>query len=347
VAVKRVTGWAVDAQDRRNGLDMVMTRELLALRAFSWHPNVVRLREVATSYESLVLGSGLGSGLRASAGQPDQASDGAPASRAGAVVSDPFGVSQGAADIKIAKTAAKAKGAVDPKEVMESMCPHSFEMGDIFMVFDLVESDLGKHMRRDPAEPHKPKPLRIEMLQSVSHQLLTALAAMHRAGWLHRDVKPDNILITKDYRVKLADFGLARKLRDRELKEKVVTLWYRAPEVLFGAAQTAAIDMWSAGCIIVEMATGSVLFMENTEKPIVKQIIRTCGMPTAATWPGLETSTADYPHWHDLCPKARTREEKEKQEQKFPRRIREQFKQYVWPLGIGFRMCSLLAPRVI
>ena len=71
---------------------------------------------------------------------------------------------------------------------------------------------------------------------------------------MHRDLKPQNILLTDGEVLKIADFGLARafSIPIRPYTKEVVTLWYRAPEILLGAADySTPVDVWSAGCIIV------------------------------------------------------------------------------------------------
>ena len=87
---------------------------------------------------------------------------------------------------------------------------------------------------------------------------------------MHRDLKPSNILICGNEQLKLADFGLARSFslhRDRvDLTREVITLWYRPPEILLGARNyTAAVDMWSAGCVFAEMITGRPCFTGRSE----------------------------------------------------------------------------------
>ncbi len=100
---------------------------------------------------------------------------------------------------------------------------------------------------------------------------------------LHRDLKPQNLLINKKGDLKLADFGLARAfgIPVRSYSNEVVTLWYRAPDVLMGSRQySTSIDLWSAGCILAEMAIGRPLFCGNSTKDQVLRIFKYLGTPT-------------------------------------------------------------------
>uniref|UniRef100_A0A671TW83 Cell division protein kinase 5 n=1 Tax=Sparus aurata TaxID=8175 RepID=A0A671TW83_SPAAU len=102
---------------------------------------------------------------------------------------------------------------------------------------------------------------------SFMYQLLKGLAFCHSRNVLHRDLKPQNLLINRNGELKLADFGLARAfgIPVRCYSAEVVTLWYRPPDVLFGAKlYSTSIDMWSAGCIFAELANaGRPLFPGN------------------------------------------------------------------------------------
>lgn len=92
--------------------------------------------------------------------------------------------------------------------------------------------------------------------QSYMHQLLDAIAFCHMHRVLHRDLKPQNLLIDSRGHIKLADFGLARSfnLPMRGYTHEVITLWYRAPEILLGTKFYATgVDIWSLGCIFAEM----------------------------------------------------------------------------------------------
>ena len=90
------------------------------------------------------------------------------------------------------------------------------------------------------------------------HQLLSGIAYCHAHRVLHRDLKPQNLLIDNRGTIKLADFGLARafSLPVRTYTHEVVTLWYRAPEILLGTkTYSTAVDVWSLGCIFAEMVS--------------------------------------------------------------------------------------------
>lgn len=104
--------------------------------------------------------------------------------------------------------------------------------------------------------------LSLRMVQNYSRQLLQALHYCHSRGVIHRDVKPANLLLSRGNFLKLADFGMAQIPNDDfRLSTDVVTIWYRAPELLFSKERyTTKVDLWAAGCIIAEMYLGLVLF---------------------------------------------------------------------------------------
>lgn len=99
-------------------------------------------------------------------------------------------------------------------------------------------------------------------LQYFLYQLLRGLKYVHSANVLHRDLKPSNLLLDANCDLKIADFGLARTTSETDfMTEYVVTRWYRAPELLLNCSEyTAAIDIWSVGCILAEIMTRQPLF---------------------------------------------------------------------------------------
>lgn len=111
-------------------------------------------------------------------------------------------------------------------------------------------------------------PLPQETVKKFTYQILQATAYCHAHRVMHRDLKPQNLLIDKDGNVKLADFGLARAfgLPVKTYTHEVVTLWYRAPEILLGCKEySTPIDIWSIGCIFAEMAQRKALFIGDSE----------------------------------------------------------------------------------
>ena len=128
-------------------------------------------------------------------------------------------------------------------------------------------------------------------------QLLKGLSYCHSRNILHRDLKPQNLLINRTGELKLADFGLARAfgIPVRCYSAEVVTLWYRPPDVLFGAKlYTTSIDMWSAGCIFAELANaGRPLFPGSDVDDQLKRIFKLLGTPSEENWPGM-TQLPDF-----------------------------------------------------
>ena len=125
-------------------------------------------------------------------------------------------------------------------------------------------------------------------------QILQGLAYMHKQGYFHRDMKPENLLCSGDT-IKIADFGLAREIRSRPpFTDYVSTRWYRAPEVLLRSPiYSAPIDMFAIGAIMAELYTLRPLFPGSSEADEIYKICSVLGTPTATTWPeGLKLASA-------------------------------------------------------
>ena len=143
---------------------------------------------------------------------------------------------------------------------------------------------------------------------SFSHfsvgQIVSGISFCHDNRILHRDMKPQNLLLDRHNNLKLADFGLARvcHMPAKPYTHEVVTLWYRAPEILLGCKEYAtAIDSWSIGCIFAEMVKLQPIFPGDSEIDELFRIFRTCGTPTESCWPGVtsyDNWSNEFPMWH-------------------------------------------------
>ncbi|KAH8152530.1 uncharacterized protein LAJ45_03370 [Morchella importuna] len=169
----------------------------------------------------------------------------------------------------------------------------------LYLVFEFLDLDLKKYMEAIPQNMG----LGRDMIKRFMSQLVEGVRYCHAHRILHRDLKPQNLLIDKEGNLKLADFGLARAFGVplRTYTHEVVTLWYRAPEILLGGKQySTGVDMWSVGCIFAEMQTRKALFPGDSEIDEIFKIFRLLGTPDEDTWPGV-TSFPDFkssfPQW--------------------------------------------------
>ncbi len=155
---------------------------------------------------------------------------------------------------------------------------------NIFLVLEFVEHDL-KSILED-----MPEPFLASEVKALLSQLAAGVAFLHDRWVLHRDLKTSNLLLSNRGRLKIADFGMARYAGDpppAQLTPLVVTLWYRAPELLLGArAYGPAVDMWSVGCVFGELLAREPLLQGRNEVDQLARVFELCGLPTDESWPG-------------------------------------------------------------
>ncbi|RUS81454.1 hypothetical protein EGW08_010794 [Elysia chlorotica] len=183
------------------------------------------------------------------------------------------------------------------------------DKGSFYLVFEYMDHDLMGLLDSGLVN------LREEHISSFMKQLLEGLEYCHNKNFLHRDIKCSNILLNNKGQIKLGDLGLARYYhaedKDRLYTNKVITLWYRPPELLLGEERYGpSIDMWSLGCILGELFTKKPIFQAKEEFAQLELISRTCGSPCPANWP----EVIKLPLFHSFKPKRQHR-----------RRLREEF----------------------
>ncbi|KAI0395474.1 kinase-like domain-containing protein [Xylariaceae sp. FL0594] len=187
----------------------------------------------------------------------------------------------------------------------------------LYLVLEFLDLDLKKYMEALPVSDGgrgKALPegtgselgrlgLGDAIIKKFMYQLCKGIKYCHSHRVLHRDLKPQNLLIDREGNLKLADFGLARAFGVplRTYTHEVVTLWYRAPEILLGGRQySTGVDMWSVGCIFAEMCTRKPLFPGDSEIDQIFKTFRLLGTPTEEVWPGVTSYPdfkASFPKW--------------------------------------------------
>jgi len=170
----------------------------------------------------------------------------------------------------------------------------------LYLIFEFLTMDLKKYMDTNIPKDGQMDP---KLTKSYTYQLLQGMLFCHQRRVLHRDMKPQNLLIDKNGCIKIADFGLARAfgIPVRVYTHEVVTLWYRAPEVLLGSPKySCPIDIWSIGTIFAEMVNRRPLFQGDSEIDQLFRIFRVLRTPTEELWPGvtqLPDFKATFPNW--------------------------------------------------
>ncbi|KAJ2514436.1 hypothetical protein H4217_005758 [Coemansia sp. RSA 1939] len=159
-------------------------------------------------------------------------------------------------------------------------------LNSIYMVMDFMEHDL-RSLMESMAERFRPSEIK-----SLMVQLVGAVAHLHSNWLVHRDLKTSNLLMANGGALRVADFGLARKYSSplAHMTGLVVTLWYRAPELLLGETNySTAIDIWSIGCIFAELFLHKPLFQGQGEIDQITMIFASLGVPSKDTWPEFHT----------------------------------------------------------
>ena len=169
--------------------------------------------------------------------------------------------------------------------------------GNVYLVFPYMEHDFsGLRMRGYN--------FNLGQIKYIFYQILSGIAYLHKCKIIHRDIKSSNILINNNGDIKIGDYGLARrdsKVTDKQYTYRVVTICYRAPELLLGQRNYGPeIDIWSIGCVFCELLTGVILFKENNkEKDQINKIFSICGTPDEKKWPGV----TKLPYWKEFSQK--------------------------------------------
>lgn len=205
----------------------------------------------------------------------------------------------------------KHRSVVNMKEIVtdkQDALDFKKDKGAFYLVFEYMDHDLMGLLESGLVQ------FSHEHIRSFMRQLMEGLDYCHKNNFLHRDIKCSNILLNNRGQIKLADFGLARLYNSEESRpytNKVITLWYRPPELLLGEERySPAIDVWSCGCILGELFTKKPIFQANQELLQLELISRLCGSPCPAVWPDV----IKLPLFNTMKPKKQYR-----------RRLREEF----------------------
>ncbi|KAJ8928120.1 hypothetical protein NQ314_019346 [Rhamnusium bicolor] len=171
-------------------------------------------------------------------------------------------------------------------------------MSNVSLVFDFMDTDLEIIIKDNTII------LTTANIKSYILQTLQGLEYLHLNWILHRDLKPNNLLVNSTGVLKIGDFGLAKLYGspNRVNTHQVVTRWYRAPELLFGAKQySTCIDMWAVGCILAELLLRVPLFPGESDLDQLTKIFSVFGNPTPENWPGVKT-LSDYIEFKPFAP---------------------------------------------
>lgn len=194
----------------------------------------------------------------------------------------------------------------------------------VYLAFEYLEHDLSGLIESEALR------LTEDYISCYMKQLVSGVAHMHSLSVLHRDIKASNLLISSRGYLKIGDWGLARLQADEDGKQhytnRVITLWYRPPELLLGATKAedgygASVDVWSIGCILAELLYAKPILPGNTEIEQLFLIFELCGTPTIKDWPDV----INLPLWETFAPKEDNEDSADDRPERKPRKLRDKF----------------------
>jgi len=173
--------------------------------------------------------------------------------------------------------------------------------GDAYLIFEYAPSDLTGLLA------YRKQRLKLPEVKCLIRQLANALDFCHLRKIMHRDLKPSNVLITAKGDLKLCDFGLSRTFSGPgNYSTRVITLWYRPPELLLGTRHyDQKVDVWSAGCILGELLASHPLFPESSESKVFQKICERCAATNEDRWP---MELRALPQWEKFAPRRSVQE---------------------------------------
>ena len=182
-------------------------------------------------------------------------------------------------------------GAIRQKEILSK-----FDHENIHKVLDMFISKNKNQYLITPyyqnnLNDYVSKKLPENVIKQIILQILKGANYLHSMKYIHRDIKPDNILLSSEGKIILTDFDLCRqesKGKEDKLTKTAVTLYYRAPEIFYGDSYyTTKVDIWSIGCVFTELVIGNPIFKASSELGTLSNIIEIIGCPTEENWPGV------------------------------------------------------------
>ena len=189
-------------------------------------------------------------------------------------------------------------------------CQKNKFKSNAYLVFEYMEHDLCSIILSNVSYEKS-------QIKFILYQLFLGLQYLHQNNILHRDIKTLNILLNNKGEVKIGDFGLSRIFVEnmkRKYTNRVVTIWYRSPELLLGeTVYGGEIDIWSLGCVFWEILTGNCLFYGDNEKSVFLKICQICGNPNESNWPGV----TKLPYYKDFIPQKKYENILEKEYKKY------------------------------